>query len=727
MKKRDKTGKEPKDEKSVKVAGNEKTLKDLLSAKSAPKKRKIMIGIRAKLLSAFALPVLFVILLGIISYSQTANSLQKLYKDSTMQILGKTEEYLEILLLEVETTAYDLSQDKDLIAYFSGTAEGGVDFSYVDTKMKSFLGTNEYVENGYFIAINGGEHISTNPEIAFGADAFSKFEASKDYVEVMARNRKVWLGESEFLSSYRPTPENYYDNRILTFVRRVDNVLTGQDVGFLILEVRNSVMNSTLEEINLGENSTIVLIAQDNVEIAKIEEYPETAEAQIIASGNAYKKMQQGVDKSGSFNLIYGGKDYWMCYYYVGDIGNSIVGLIPKATMMEQANEIKANTIMIVIVLAVLMSVIATVIALNMGKSIQNILKGVQQASKGDLTVEIKTKSRDEFVLLCNGVNDMIAEMKDLITKVSEGAGQVDHAVDKVGNMNTRVYEVADGISVAISQICDAAENQEEGAKNCLKNMDDLSEKLTSVAENTEGIQTISNGVKQLVSSGINIMEELNTSSEKTNENLSEIVKEIEELGNAIADINQIIQVITEVADQTNLLSLNASIEAARAGEAGRGFAVVASEVKKLADQSLVAADQIGNIIDKIQGYSQVVLRHAEQTEKVLISQKSAVNNAVGAFKDMDENLERLTENIDGIVTQTQAIPRAKESAMDAIQSISSAIEENTAATINISDDIGKQKEQVEELTVCADKLKTVSERLKVAISQFIIDGEEKK
>lgn len=686
------------------------------------KKSKKGIGIRAKLLSAFALPVLFVILLGVVTYSQTAESLEGHYKESTMQILGKTSDYLKVLLLEVETTAYDLSQDGDLISYFSGTPEDGVDFDYVDRKMKSFLGTNEYVENGYFIAIDGGKHISTNQEVTFDANAYEVFAASQDYVEVMARNRKVWLGESEFLKSYKAAPENPYDNRVLTVVRRVDNVLTGQDIGFIILEVRSSVMDEMLETINLGDNSIVVLAAQDNTELAKAADYPASIEEKIITGGNAYQKMQQGVDKSGSFNLKYKGKDYWMCYYYIGDIGNSIIGLIPKATMLEQANDIKTNTIVMVIILTVIMAAIATLIALNIGKNIQNILKGVDQASKGDLTVQIKTKNKDEFAALCGGINDMVSSVKELITQVSEGACQVDEAVNKVGDMNTQVCDVTEGISSAIIQIRSGAECQGEGARDCLNNMDDLAEKITCVAENTEEIQKISNGVKELVSSGIGIMEELNVTSEITDKNLYEIVKELEGLGTSVSDINQIIQVISEIAEQTNLLSLNASIEAARAGESGRGFAVVASEVKKLADQSMEAAGEIHKIISKIEGYNAVVLRHAEQTGKALESQKAAVDNAVGAFKDMDDHLEKLTENIDEIVVQTQAIAGAKDSTLSAVQSISSTIEENTAATINIGEDVEKQKNQVEELALCADNLMTVSDRLKVAVSMFTID-----
>ncbi|TCL54644.1 methyl-accepting chemotaxis protein [Kineothrix alysoides] len=685
-------------------------------------KKGFTMGIRAKLLMAFALPVVFVILLGIISYRQTASSLQELYKTSTMQILGKSADYLEVLMLKVEATAYSISQEKDLVSYFSGTPEEGVDFDYVDTKFKSLLSTDEYVENGYFIAIKGGKHISTNPEVAFGSDAYDKFMASKDYLEVTSRNRKVWLGESGFLSGYKPVPQNAYENRSMTVVFRVDNVLTGEDIGFLILEVRNSVMEKLLGEINLGNNSTVLLAAQDNTEITTPENYSATPEDKLITSTKAYEKMQQSVDKSGSFNITYKGQGTWMCYYYIGDIGNSIVGLIPNATMLEQANGIKLNTIMIVIVLSVIMSLLASLIAVGIGTNIRNIITGVEEAAKGDLTIAIKTKRKDEFAVLCASVNNMIAAMKELITKVAEGALQVDEAVTKVGGMNTGVYEVTEGLSCSIAQIQSGAEYQEEGARNCLNNMDNLAEKITLVENNTKEIQKISNDGKTLVSSGIGIMEKLYNTSEMTTGNLQEIVGELEELGDSVSNINRIIEVITEVADQTNLLALNASIEAARAGEAGKGFSVVASEVKNLAAQSVMAAEQIKDIIGEVQKRSGEILEHAGQTGNVLKSQEQAVDRAVEAFKDMDAYMERLSGNIDEIMVQTQAIDREKETTLGAVQSISSIIEQNAAATVHMGQDVGKQKRQVEELSHCAENLQEVSKELKTAIRIFTID-----
>lgn len=151
------------------------------------KKRNFNIGIREKLLIAFLVPVAFLIFLGVISYRQTAGALRSLYQSTSMQILGKSADYLKVLMLNVDTTAYDLSTDADFVNYFSKTPTEGVDYSYLASKLDSYLRTDAYIENGYFIATEGNEHLSTNPKIVFDADTYSVFCASEDYIQVTSK------------------------------------------------------------------------------------------------------------------------------------------------------------------------------------------------------------------------------------------------------------------------------------------------------------------------------------------------------------------------------------------------------------------------------------------------------------------------------------------------------------------------------------------------------------
>ena len=687
---------------------------------------RVRLGIRFKLIATFLLPVAFIILLGVISYNQTAGSLEQLYQTSSMQILGKSADYLEVVLLNVETVAYDISADWEIVNFYSGTEQEGVDFDYIDRKINNWLATDTYIENGYFVSTKGSQHISTNMDVKFGSDAYNKFMQTKDYTEVTSRNRKVWIGESEFLQMYKTKAEDPYANRKLTLIRRVENILTGEDVGYVILEVRTNVMEELLAEINLGEGSKVLLVAQDNTEIMQNGTYPESVEQKVITGTKSYTNIQQSIEHSGSWKMSMSNGDmYWMCYYYLGDLGNVIIGFIPQETLLEQATGIRNTTVMIVLVAVVSVTIIAFAMAQGIGNTIKSIVEGVAVAAKGDLTVFVKTKRKDEFKTLADSVNDMITAMKGLIGQVSVSVAQVEEAADKVSEAKETVLESASGLVNVGTQIRAGSGSQEDGAVECANNMDVLSSKIEEVSDNTQQIETMTRTTNDLVLEGIHTMDALSVSSAQTTENLLHISEEIQILVKMVDNINNIIAVISEIADQTNLLSLNASIEAARAGEQGKGFAVVASEVKKLAEESLAATEQIEKIISEVQAQSGKTIHYVEAAGGILERQEEAVSSAVSTFKNIHQYVSKLSEGIDSISNQTAAMDSSKNSTMEAICSITAVIEQNSASVCEMEESIAYQKGQVEALSRYAENLQHVSQELSAAINMFTITKED--
>ena len=681
----------------------------------------LKLGIRSKLLLAFLFPITFLIVLGVTSYQQTATSLQDLYRSSAIQILSKSADYLEVVLLDVETTAYDLSADTEIVNFFSGTPDEGVDYSYISNKISFALGTDTYVENGYFVSINTKDHISTNPDIVFDDNAWTKFQETEDYVQVTSRNRKVWLGESEFLDSYRTETEENKGKRHLTLIRRVENILTGQDVGFIILEVRTTVMEELLSEINLGEGSMVVLAAQDNNEITKEELYLNGSGEAIVTASQDYIKIQQSIEKDGSFPFVKDGKDYWLFYEYTGDLGNCLITLLPYNTVMEQAYEIRTSTILLVVIAAIICCLIGTILANGIANTIRKIVGEVEKAAKGDLTASIQVKRKDELGMLSRSFNDMIRNMQGLIGKVSESTELVEGAIDRVNVAKESVSDTAKGLNDVVEQLQAGAMHQEDSAQNCLYNMDDLSEKIAGVVDNTKEIDGISKETKTVIGTGIRTMKELNDSSTDTVNNLKDIMEDVHTLEQKISNISNIIEVITEIAEQTNLLSLNASIEAARAGSMGRGFAVVASEVKKLADQSSESAERIRDIVNEVEEQSRKIIRRGEDTDLVLKSQEDAVSHAVEAFHNIDSYVESLNAKLADIISQTEAIGEAKNLTLSAVEGISAVIEENSAATLEMGENISGEMVQVENMSEYTNQLHEVARQLKEAVDQFKI------
>jgi methyl-accepting chemotaxis protein len=681
------------------------------------KKRRI--GIRFQLTIAFFIPVICIIILGVVSYMRTANAVREQYKKSTTQTMGKAMDYLHLLMLDVENTAYDLSVDNTILSYYNGTAVD-VNFTDVNKKMKSALGVDEYVKAGYFIAVNG-EHISTNGDVTFGSDSYDKYLASDDYVQISSRNKKVWIGNSSFLSEYKKNDNKKSLSGTLTLIRQIDNSLTGKALGFLILEVRNEKIGDVLTDLDFGQDSMVVLVPQDLNEIA-LSKNIKNPEDKLIVDTAEFNAILQDSDVEGQTDILYDGTKYFLCFNYIGTLGNILVGLVPETTMLAQANEIKILTIIIVTVASLLAIGIGGIMALGMSRNIKHIIGNVEKAAKGDLTVKIITKRKDEFAELSNSINSMIHNVKYLISNVQAVSLQVESAVNTVSNTSVHVNQSAKEIGVAIEQIEGGVEQQAENSESCLLGMDDLAAKIADVAVNTKEIEVISNNSKEIVGSGMKAMHILRSKSGETTEITHEIINEVEKLGDQVKNIYSIIGVISEIADQTNLLSLNASIEAARAGEVGKGFSVVATEVKKLADQSMMAAKQIENIIKNVYTQTTKAVERATLAGTILESEKLALEDAVLAFHNIDEHVSKLALNIKEISAGTEIIENSKVTTLDAVQGISAVAEQTAAAAVEMSASVDSQITEMDKLAIFANELNQYSTKLQEAIQIFKVD-----
>ena len=224
---------------------------------------------------------------------------------------------------------------------------------------------------------------------------------------------------------------------------------------------------------------------------------------------------------------------------------------------------------------------------------------------------------------------------------------------------------------------------------------------------------------EKMIESGMSMVQVLGERARETTTITSQVGTSIAALKQETDIINQFVEMITEISEQTNLLSLNASIEAARAGDAGRGFAVVAEEIRKLADDSARAAGRIQNNVTNISKQTKSTVEDANKAQEMVALQTEVVENVVAIFKDMSHQMAELVSGLKDIVASTEKADVEREDALQSVKNISGIIEESAENVRDVNGVTEKLLQNVENLNHISDILNMNMQELKSEISVF--------
>lgn len=495
-------------------------------------------------------------------------------------------------------------------------------------------------------------------------------------------------------------------------------------LGCVTCDIVLDTMVDIVSSIQVGENGTAMLLTSGGVYIYTLDNQKVQDGANILEDENTSLAAAGNTilaNEGGLVTFSEGSEDYNLYYTTIPGVNWRLMIRMPQSEINAPVKKLTALLIVMGVVATAVCSIVIALIANGLSKTMNKVKAFAMNLAKGDFTVDkIEAKGKDEIGMMSGSLNEMYENNRDVISRITTGSSNVNDSSLKMNQVATElsmkfghIHDNMGKVNDAMMSAGAATEEVSASVNEVNESVQYLAEETSKTSEEVKEIQKraaeVEESSRQAYDHAIAIVEKYGEELKEANER-AQIVSEIGDMANSIADI----------ADQINLLSLNASIEAARAGEHGRGFAVVASEINKLATDTGDAVEKIKVTIEGVQAAFQSMSGGANQLlgfvqETVAPDYDNFVNIGVQygqdatAFKDLADSIGSLVETITESMDQVNA----------AVANIAESAQDTAANSADITETVDEVSIMVTDVEGMATEQKDVAADLSSIVSQF--------
>ena len=334
-------------------------------------------------------------------------------------------------------------------------------------------------------------------------------------------------------------------------------------------------------------------------------------------------------------------------------------------------------------------------------------------------TLDRLAKRSDEFGVMSKAIQGLQQQLDHTVVTIKGQSEKIFSSSDTMMKSATNMSETTSQVDQAVSDIAQGATSQADSTQKATDTVVRIGEMIEAATAAVAQLDTVSKQMTEAQNTASGILNDLDEINKQTTDAVDEIARQTDQTNESAAKIQEVTSLISSIAEETNLLSLNASIEAARAGEAGRGFAVVAEEIGQLAEQSNQSAKQIEDIIAQLVADSSRSVRTMETVREITSRQSEDIGKTNEAFGKITEGIAASNECVSNISNQMRDMDLARAEVVDTVESLSAIAEENAASTQESSASVTQINEIAGDIRESSGNLRDIAEVLRNNMNEF--------
>ena len=427
---------------------------------------------------------------------------------------------------------------------------------------------------------------------------------------------------------------------------------------------------------------------------------------------NVLKDGAEHTDK----DMIINGEPYFCCYIPLKNNDGTIVGIIfagEHGSGIEEYIDRELWQITGINVAVILFSSgLILFFSRTLARAVRREEEVLEQLAEGNLNIEVDEK-------LLRRQDELGSMARALKNHMQESAGHLMHSGQSLDEMAERVNANAVEINKAVEDISAGAATQAEEIETASGQIMDMGNVIENIVQDVDKLNDTSQNMKQAGDTSAAIMKELVSSTARVNEAIGKIGSQIYATNESAQKIRAAVDIITSIASETSLLSLNASIEAARAGEFGKGFAVVASEIQKLAEESNTSAQTITDVINSLLADSEMTVRIMSEAEEIIKDQKEKLDATQSHFVEVAAGINSSREDAAMIEERTQVCDVSRKTVVEVISNLSALSQENAASAQGTTASMEELNATIQLLAEAANSLRGLSDQMEEEMKFF--------